>query len=705
MTAADDFWDLRPEAFIHAVVSGSIYPYTEHRIPKPRGGLRTLHAPIRRLSWIQQEILARLGTLPARFQPHPAAFAYRKGRSVVDCAAVHLRAHTVIRLDVADFFGSIRERHVHAALKGAWPRTAGPEYRIELVEGDDGSPEIGLRRVGRTLGAYTTARLVTVSPPESNHTWPNRGTGRRDVRLEATGQRFSVRRPTLVHQHTHEGFLPQGAPTSGYLSNMVMRDVDAVLAHKAESWGLRYTRYSDDLYFSSRGPVRPERVDRLVTEVKRALEPLGMRLNAKKTYVARPGARRSVLGILVDGSTPRLTRAYKRRITLHVRGAASFGVMQHCYHQKFEDLAELDAHVTGLLSFAHMVEPRWAGEQLAAWKRLREIPLEHEEPVMTQHGLDLLFDEEVDVSQADLAKASIDDLVRGAQRYRSSADYVQLLDFVGRFKRYAPFNAMVVHIQRPGARYVLSSAEWKSKFLRVLRPGAQPLLIFQPRGPYMLVYDVGDTEALPGARPLPREVTSPVAVTSRAGAKKVAEVWHHTEANLAPLGVRLTLVDHAASSYGRTYPSRSDGFVSRPGGRPGDRPEKYPILFEIEVNRNLSLLDRYTTLAHELGHLFCGHLGAGPGDAWPDRRWRPRSDEERIAAHARDEVEAESIAYMVLKRLDPDVQMGDYITGHLGPDQQVPDSVALNLTFRAAGLIIEMGQKRVPAAKLQKTKK
>ncbi|WP_392839977.1 hypothetical protein [Streptomyces sp. LN500] len=149
MTTADDFADLSPGEFLQAVVSGSIYPYIEHRIPKPRGGLRTLHAPIPRLSWMQQEILTRLGTLPARFQPHPAAFAYREGRSVVDCAAVHLRAHTVIRLDVADFFGSVRERHVHAALKDAWPRTRGPEYRIELVEDDDGSPEIGLRRVGR----------------------------------------------------------------------------------------------------------------------------------------------------------------------------------------------------------------------------------------------------------------------------------------------------------------------------------------------------------------------------------------------------------------------------------------------------------------------------------------------------------------------------------------------------------------------------
>ncbi|MGX5187415.1 hypothetical protein ACWKT5_32820 [Streptomyces avermitilis] len=61
-----------------------------------------------------------------------------------------------------------------------------------------------------------------------------------------------------------------------------------------------------------------------------------------------------------------------------------------------------------------------------------------------------------------------------------------------------------------------------------------------------------------------------------------------------------------------------------------------------------------------------------------------------MKVHARNEVEA--IAYMVLKRLDPDVRMGGYISGHLGPDQQVPETVALILTFKAADWIIDMAR-------------
>lgn len=155
-------------------------------------------------------------------------------------------------------------------------------------------------------------------------------------------------------------------------------------------------------------------------------------------------------------------------------------------------------------------------------------------------------------------------------------------------------------------------------------------------------------------------------------------------------GVNAAWRTRCSSSCGRTYRSTSDGFVERPGSRPGDHPEKYPTLFEIEVNWNLPLLDRYVTLAPELGHLLCGHLGSGPEDAWPDR-FLPKT----VEVHARNEAEAESIAYIVLKRLDPDVQMGDYITGYLDPNQQVPETVALNLAFKVAGLITEMGGDKI----------
>lgn len=70
--------------------------------------------------------------------------------------------------------------------------------------------------------------------------------------------------------------------------------------------------------------------------------------------------------------------------------------------------------------------------------------------------------------------------------------------------------------------------------------------------------------------------------------------------------------------------------------------------------------------------------------------------------HARDEVEAESVAYTVLKRLDAAVQMGDYILGHLGPGEQVPEGIALNLMLKASENVITMGKGRISANQLVK---
>ncbi len=275
----------------------------------------------------------------------PNAYAYVPGRSVVDCAQVHLRAHTVIRLDIADFFPSIRERHVFHALLG---------------DHEDGTNNRQLRRY-----VYELACLTTVSPRPSG-TWRNRGTG-----LRTSGDRLIPRR--FPYQGQHEGFLPQGAPTSGVLSNLVMRDVDQRIYAIADSLGLRFTRYSDDLHFSARHPVSDQAIDQLIGRTRRELAALGLHLNDDKTWVAGPGARRAVLGILVDGASPRLPRPYKRRIEVHVRGAARHGLEDHAAHRAFPKADDLDAHVTGLLAHARLVEPQWAAPRWQTWQRLRAL--------------------------------------------------------------------------------------------------------------------------------------------------------------------------------------------------------------------------------------------------------------------------------------------------------------------------------------------
>jgi hypothetical protein len=109
---------------------------------------------------------------------------------------------------------------------------------------------------------------------------------------------------------------------------------------------------------------------------------------------------------------------------------------------------------------------------------------------------------------------ALDELFCLTHSYRNSHDYRELLDFVGKFRFYSPFNALLVHIQRPGAVYVAPAHRWLRDYGRHIAPGATPLVILQPMGPVMFVFDVSDTEPEKDAPPLPQEIVAPFDVPS-----------------------------------------------------------------------------------------------------------------------------------------------------------------------------------------------
>jgi hypothetical protein len=92
------------------------------------------------------------------------------------------------------------------------------------------------------------------------------------------------------------------------------------------------------------------------------------------------------------------------------------------------------------------------------------------------------------------ARSLLDRLLSDSRLYRKSKDYKNLLDFVVRLRNFAPFNAMLLHVQKPGLSYAASAADWRDRFGRWPKDGARPLLILWPFGPVALVYDVQDTE-------------------------------------------------------------------------------------------------------------------------------------------------------------------------------------------------------------------
>ncbi len=62
----------------------------------------------------------------------------------------------------------------------------------------------------------------------------------------------------------------------------------------------------------------------------------------------------------------------------------------------------------------------------------------------------------------------VDELFAAAKEYASSARFRELMEFTGRFKKIAPYNAMLIYLQQPGAQFVLSARDWLHKFDRVV---------------------------------------------------------------------------------------------------------------------------------------------------------------------------------------------------------------------------------------------
>jgi RNA-directed DNA polymerase len=226
--------------------------------PKRSGGERLIHAPKRRLKAVLRRVDAALGT---KLPVHEAAHGFRRGRSPKTNAEAHAGAAVFVRLDLRDFFPSITAARVRGYLVGM-----GYGYPV----------------------AATLAVLVT--EPE-----------RQPVDVDGTTYHVPVGPRTT----------PQGAPTSPTIANALVERLDRRLAGLARRRGLRYTRYADDLTFSSTDPALA--VSALVGAVRRVVEDEGFALNPQKTRVRRRSARITGVTARPDGSTG-LSKRERRKI-------------------------------------------------------------------------------------------------------------------------------------------------------------------------------------------------------------------------------------------------------------------------------------------------------------------------------------------------------------------------------------------------------
>ncbi|MFF0336677.1 hypothetical protein ACFYUM_29315 [Streptomyces fimicarius] len=153
----------------------------------------------------------------------------------------------------------------------------------------------------------------------------------------------------------------------GALANLAVRPMDDRLSHVAARYGLVYTRYSDDMVFSSGTAFVRRSAAAMLRELTHVVQGYGFAVHPRKTQIVAPGTRRSVLGLLVDGDTPRLSPDFKSRVRSHVYRVEKFGLSSHQRHQGFASLAGLVHHVDGLIAHTSGTELEWAAPVRARW--------------------------------------------------------------------------------------------------------------------------------------------------------------------------------------------------------------------------------------------------------------------------------------------------------------------------------------------------
>ncbi len=146
---------------------------------------------------------------------------------------------------------------------------------------------------------------------------------------------------------TYHGHLPQGAPTSSYISNIVMREFDEVVGKYCSNNSISYTRYSDDLTFSG-----DFNVTSVINMVKEELKKYGFKLNYEKIHVIRNNKRQLVTGIVVNKKI-NICKEYKRRIRQEIYYINKFGIDEHLSRLHIKNKDEYLSNLLGRINYVY----------------------------------------------------------------------------------------------------------------------------------------------------------------------------------------------------------------------------------------------------------------------------------------------------------------------------------------------------------------
>ena len=161
----------------------------------------------------------------------------------------------------------------------------------------------------------------------------------------------------LTNLCLYNGSLPQGAPTSPMLSNLVFYELDEKIYLYCRKRNIRYTRYADDLTFSG------ENVDvrRLIKYIRMLISTKKFILNDTKTNVMTRGCAQRVTGIIVNDKL-QAPKVYRDQVRQEIYYCIKYGFADHMKHIKLPEwcstVSLYQHHLLGKINFILQINPK-----------------------------------------------------------------------------------------------------------------------------------------------------------------------------------------------------------------------------------------------------------------------------------------------------------------------------------------------------------
>lgn len=246
-------------------------------IPKKDGSPRNVIAPGKDLKYVQKSLYWRFFR---RYKPHDAAHGFVPKRGISTNADFHVGAMSVGKIDVSNFFDSISTKHLQNCLFGNKHICRYCRHYERMM---DGLCNPSLYKNKEQNFKYKCEELKAVFIPDY---------------CEKVGYNSLFNR--VIELCTYEGFTAQGFPTSPVIANMVLRGFDQTMDAHCFDNNITYTRYADDLAFSSKTHTKEELKKAVMQKAYRHLFAYGFKANKKKTVFKSKSGRLKICGVVVN---------------------------------------------------------------------------------------------------------------------------------------------------------------------------------------------------------------------------------------------------------------------------------------------------------------------------------------------------------------------------------------------------------------------